>query len=362
MKPVDFSSARSRAGEPRPEAIEAAAADWLVRRHAGFSADEAVRFDVWIRTDPRHAAAFDRLRRAWEELDSPRRTGQAGTVRSGLRLRAERRTRRRQTWIMGAAGLAAAAALVMTFLPLGTPPAGPLADPPTAVLRPNLQTLADGSTVQLNAGAEIAVEFTAEKRGVRLLRGEALFAVMKDAARPFVVNAAGVEVRAVGTAFSVRYAPQQVDVLVTEGRVSVKRMDEPPPASALPILDQGGSHAPAIVSAGERASVPLASATGPSSGQPLPPAEITAALAWRSRRIELSGTPLAEVVGLFNRQNRVQLLIADAPTRRLQVTGIVWTDDPEGFVRLIEASLELRSERRGDAIVLRQGAEQPAAK
>jgi transmembrane sensor len=51
--------------------------------------------------------------------------------------------------------------------------------------------------------------------------GEAHFFVEKDPQRPFVVNAAGIDVRAVGTAFNVRIDPAAVEVLVTEGRVRV---------------------------------------------------------------------------------------------------------------------------------------------
>ncbi len=41
---------------------------------------------------------------------------------------------------------------------------------------------------------------------MKLEAGEAHFAVAPDAARPFVVRVGGVAVRAVGTAFNVRYA------------------------------------------------------------------------------------------------------------------------------------------------------------
>lgn len=60
-------------------------------------------------------------------------------------------------------------------------------------------------------------------------------------------------------------------------------------------------------------------------------AKIESALAWRMRRIEFSGTPLAEAVALFNRQNRIQLVLGEAELETCQIGGIFWTDDPEGF-------------------------------
>ena len=81
-------------------------------------------------------------------------------------------------------------------------------------VHPNIQTLPDGSTVELNSSAEIVLDFTPTMRGVRLVRGEALFMVRKDAGRPFVVTANGVTVRAVGTAFAVRHGDARIAVLV----------------------------------------------------------------------------------------------------------------------------------------------------
>jgi transmembrane sensor len=57
---------------------------------------------------------------------------------------------------------------------------------------------------------------------VVLERGEAHFQVAKNPARPFVVVARGVEIRAVGTAFSVGLESTRVEVLVTEGQVAVE--------------------------------------------------------------------------------------------------------------------------------------------
>ena len=79
-------------------------------------------------------------------------------------------------------------------------------------------------SMELNAGGEVSEHFTTAERRVRLVRGEAHFTVTKDAARPFVVEAGAVRLRALGTAFNVRFEPSAVEVLVTHGRVQV----EPP--------------------------------------------------------------------------------------------------------------------------------------
>lgn len=343
---------------PIAAAIEDAAADWLVRRHAGLAAGEEAQLLAWLAADWRHAAAFDRLEKTWDTLTRPRRTGEAAAARRELRARAQRRSRRR-AWRLGTASFAFAAALTLMFL---RPPSLPWSQPEissTAVVRPHVRTLPDGTIVELDSGAEIVVEFSAAKRGVRLVRGAALFSVVKDAARPFVVAAAGVEVRAVGTAFSVRLGAQRIDVLVTEGRVAVERNDVLENTASLSEAGPSPDRAVHFVGAGELAIVPLAPGIEQPSSRVLAPAEIASALAWRDKRLELTGTPLAAVVELLNRQNRLQLAIADPATGRVQVTGIVWIDDPEGFVRLLENGLNVESKRAGATIVLRQASDGP---
>lgn len=329
---------------PAAKAIRREAADWLARRAGGLTPADAAALDRWLAADPRHAATLAEMESAWAFVNAPRLAGQAGPVRQGIRNIASAR-RRRHAW--GAIGLAAAAALVFALLPPSLfRPAAPAA--PSFALRPNLQTLPDGSTVELNAGAAIAVAYTPDTRTVQLLHGEALFAVAKQPVRPFVVQAGGVAFRAVGTQFAVKYLAQEVELLVTEGTVAVDHTTDGV-GEAEPT--QATAPEPLLVNAGGRLSVPFvrpaalavhtASAT-----------EIAAALAWRGKRVEFTDTPLAEALALFNRQNELQLELAPAASGTHAITGIFWADDPEGFARLLETSLGLRAERAGNRIRL----------
>jgi len=216
-----------------------------------------------------------------------------------------------------------------------------------------VRTLPDGSIVQLNAGAEIAPAFTSEKRLVQLVRGEALFVVAKDATRAFVVSAGGVEVKAVGTAFSVRFDPLQVDVLVTEGTVAIERPDALSDSASVSIAPKLSSSGSVLLAAGYRSVVPLIPEISPTVTG-VTPAQISAALAWRERRIEFTGTPLAEAVDRFNRQNELQLAIADTRTGAFEISGIFWVNDPESFVRLLETAFDMTADRSGHTVVVRK--------
>ena len=115
--------------------------------------------------------------------------------------------------------------------------------------------LPDGSVALLNTDSAIDTAFTATERRVRIVRGEVFFTVAKDAARPFVVTAGTVAVRAVGTAFNVQRHHGSVEVLVTEGRVRVT--DAADGRSLLPKRETEAVEPP-LLAAGERAVVPTA--------------------------------------------------------------------------------------------------------
>jgi transmembrane sensor len=323
--------------------IDARAADWIARRNGGLSAAEQAELAAWMAQDPRHAEALAIMEQTWSQLNAPRRRGQADRVWHDVETLHRRRARyRRLAW----AGLGAAAAIavmiaVRTFSPMSPEVA------PAVVNLPAIRALADGSKVALRTGAAIEVDFTAEWRRVRLVRGEAMFSVAHDAARPFVVNSGNVAVRAVGTEFSVARAADVTAVYVTEGRIAVTRF-----STAV----ESGSETPSPIyaAAGERVLVPaLGLAAAPPSVTRLSATEIASAVAWRGQRLELSEVPLAEAVRMINRGREVPIVLADADIGRRTVTGVLWADDGDGFVRLLEQGFDLSAERDGKVVRLR---------
>jgi transmembrane sensor len=167
--------------------------------------------------------------------------------------------------------------------------------------------------------------------------GEAHFAVAPDAARPFIVSAGDVSVRAVGTAFNVRYAPGgAVEVIVAEGKVRV---------------GQGGPHSSAaatasLVSAGERLVMPR-KVPAPVV-EKISPDALRETLGWQSRLADFADAPLADVVARFNARSRVQLVIEDEVLAQRRIGGTFALDEAEAFVRLLERDGEIVGERHGE--------------
>lgn len=238
---------------------------------------------------------------------------------------ADRRRRVRWRLIGGVAGLALSATAAWLSLDDRRGHSGPTAPRTSAiVIVPPSRILADGSVVELRAEAAIAVEFSSAVRRVVLRGGEAHFQVSRDSSRPFVVAAGGVEVRAVGTAFSVDFSHRAVDVVVTEGRVAVGRSAT---VAASP------ASRPAEVSAGHQFIVPHAAA-GPVTVRPLPAQEQRQRLGWRVPLLEFAGTPLAEAIALFNRHGGQRFVLGTA-LGHLQLSGTMRADDTESLLTLL---------------------------
>ena len=324
---------------PSPDSPEntlrATAARWAVRRDRGLSAAESIDYELWLAADRRHAAAMQRTSAAWSLLDRIPESAAAPVLAAA--------TRRRSFWRRTATfgSLAAAAVAVGLFIWSRPLPADPalVASPLSATTTPRLIALSDGTVVQLNTGSAVVEEFTAATRHVTLTRGEAHFAVAKNPARPFIVQAGALQVRAVGTAFNINLQSAAVDVIVTEGRVQ---------------LTTGTPDAPAL-NAGERATLRRAAAGPTLVVARIDAAAITQTLAWREPLMRLGGATLAELAAEFERATGRRLVLADPTLADLRFGGRFRTDDIDGFTHLLATTLDLDVERTADgAIVLRK--------
>ncbi len=339
-------------GEPADPAV-AAAADWLARRDRGLTAAEQDDYLQWLASDPRHPALMARQEATFALMSRLSRWQPGGGGEPNPDLFAPGPVRARWMRLAPWAAAAALAVLAGGYFFRSAPVSRPAAPAPaeaalaTGFLRVNeRRALPDGSLVELKDGSRIDVEFSPEFRRVRL-QGEAHFTVAKDRARPFVVEAGGVAVRAVGTAFNVRLDAGAVDVLVTEGRVSVE-----------PVAVAGGGAgepgpAPALVEARQRTVVPLAPTAAAPEVVSVTPEQVREALAWQAPRLQFFETPLGEAVAEFNRRNPAFCLVLhDAELARVRIGGTFRIDNVEGFVRLLEVTLGIRGEAAGNGEIL----------
>lgn len=333
---------------PRDPADDAAA-HWFIRRDRGLSEAEQAAYLHWLREDPRHAAALARAEKLWLTLD-PVFAGRAIAGRlPDADLFAPARRRGRRWWIPAVAAAAAAALLLLLRTPELPPPLPIRAQ---AILHPGPERLPlpDGSIVELAADAKMEVQFTAGERRVRLVRGMAFFTVAKNPARPFIVITGGVSVRAVGTAFSVALDPQDVSVLVTEGRVQVQELSMSTGGEALETRELSA------LDAGQQGVIRRATSDRLEiSVTRLAPAEIERALGWQGPRLEFADLPLDAVAAEFNRYSSgKKLVIGDPGTGAIRVGGNFRADHVDGFLHALEVGFNISAVPHGDEFILRQ--------
>lgn len=357
---------------PDRESVDQAAAQWLAHHEQGLSPARKREFACWLEADERHARTFRDLQQSWSQLDRVRGSKGAPRLEAELEelstLSAEafdpypvqRFARfRPQPWISGAlaAGLAWGVAYFAWWRPLQTnAPHAETAATEIGIVRS--MELPDGSIVRLNTNTAIEVLFTQTERRVRLGRGEAFFTIATNPARPFIVRAVGVDVRAVGTEFNVRLRAESVEVTVREGKVRVE--DAENGETLLPPSGRSAGSAEAsspILRAGQRVVIPVTVAPKPTAISVAPveleAVEIERSLAWQNRRLVFDSTPLQEIAAELNRYNRRPLVIADPELASRHFGGTFEANDPRTFLELLRTSYDVVTEERAGETVLR---------
>lgn len=320
------------------------AAEWVARLDRGLSTGEQEELRAWRQSNPANARALRQLSELWGSMDlmkalatmfpdSPQEQPAAQT--------APRNAGRRATPAI-AAGIVLVVALAGTaswyFLrPPDSAVAGTRAAAitfTTAIGEQRTVPLEDGSSLAINTASQVEVEaFDASGRELRLVRGEALFTVAHDPARPFRVRVGGRTVEALGTAFDVRlHAGGAVDVLVTDGRVRLlsgsTTTGELQRGQAMHIEPDGSTR---IATLADQA--------------------MATRLAWRQGMIVFEGQSLADALEEFSRYTAVRLVVADEATGQRPVGGTIPAGDVTSLLEALRINLGLTSVRAADGSI-----------
>ncbi len=332
--------------------IDEAAADWVARLDRSDPPPELrAGFEAWCHADPRHYAAYLRLQHVWGRLDRlhalqpqtpiPDPQGIATEVGAApLRSPARRVPCPGIVWsrlAVAAVLLGVVAGLWLWLEPQWSGLGAPQKRYVTPIGAFERVALADGSVVQLNTHSEVRVVLGKGRRDVTLVQGEATFEVAKDPARPFVVTAGTIAVRAVGTNFNIRTTASGVEVMIIEGAVALGPVAALNRPDTMPVVGAG------------RVAVTIASQVHL---QDIDAGEMARRLAWQRGMLGFSGQPLAEVAEEFNRYNDCKLVIASAAVGQLRIGGYFRATNLEAFVSVIEERFGIAVSREPGRIIL----------
>ena len=329
---------------------------WLARmRSDSVSTRDRVAFERWMASDPSHEAAYSEYQAVWDGMQDLAADDAVLIMRKEAL--AASAAPRRYDWHK----LTALAASLAIFLLAGvflfdrtqteparqSPAFAQLDDARrddgstfrTEIGQLSTLTMADGSVIELNADSLVRVDYNDERRAVRLLRGQALFEVAHDSSRPFVVEAGGQRITALGTAFDVRLRSGELQVTLIEGEVAVESAEA---------SDEAGSADVRRLRPGQQL---LAAADGSAIVRS---ANVEQAVSWRTGRVIFSDEPLGQVVEEINRYSRRKVVLGDPSLADLRVSGIFRAGSVNNFVTALDSAFPIasRSDPARDEIVL----------
>ena len=304
------------------------ATEWAVRLRSPEVTDkDRAEFAAWLAANPRHRAEFERSESVWQIAADAR-------VHHDMvhELLEEANGETRTSWRYALAASFVCVAVAVGFYLSGR------GDTTLATKAGQQRTvlLEDGSTVQLNTDTGISYRFDALARRIVLTRGEAFFDVKRDTARPFVVQVGKLEVRVVGTQFSVRQGPERIEVVVKEGRVEVI----PDVAMLAPETAQRVELAPGNRLELARQTIKVAAV------------DLNRAMAWRSGEIEFRGETLEDVIAELNRYSETPMVIRDESLKGLRVSGLFKVSDSQSIRFMLRETLGVEFTPEGSRTVL----------
>jgi transmembrane sensor len=303
------------------EALKREATALIVRITSGeATAEDATALLRWRARSERHERAFQHSGRVWKNL--------------GHALGSERQRSLipRRSFLAAGSMAAGAAGVALGLSTLGfLPPIDALlSDYATGIGEQLTVELPDGSTMTLDGGTTLSLDYSPGTRHLLLKSGAAVFDVVRDETRPFVVSAAGGDTTAVGASFSVKHGVDDISVDCLQGHITVQCL-------ANAELGEGEAIRYSSVGLGEKTLM-----------------DADEAAAWRRGLLIFRDRPLAEVVADLNRHRKGKVVIAGSELRSRHISGVFHLDRPEEVMAQLEDTLQVRPIKLVGGIVLLQ--------
>ncbi|MEO0399652.1 MAG: FecR domain-containing protein [Pseudomonadota bacterium] len=323
--------------------IDVEASQWLAQLDAGPLSDEKrAAFKRWLAGDDRRIDAFRDCLAFWEELDdvvanlavevSSDQTWRSGEVRAPVgRFRSF-------APVLSALSVVFVLVAVFVFQRSASFTARYVIEAGSV----ETASLPDGSSIAMNSGTRMRVDFNADRRQLILQSGEALFDVAHDAERPFVVLAGDRYVEAVGTAFVVRLDDEVTRIAVEEGIVRIGERDTRIANDTAPdrVSDKMLRSGHEIIINDDTEDIVS-----------IEPDALSRRLAWTEGRMVFDGEPLETVIKEFARHSTLTIELQDPELSRLKVSGSFPLGNDDAFLSALEAMFDMQVRIAGDDFV-----------
>ncbi len=325
---------------PDNEAVYDQASEWIAAIDRGLSDEEKSELKAWLSGSSHRRQVLFHMADLWDKMDSLSRLAELFDVREPVQ---ERQARRPKFYYAAAASILLVVFAGVFGLSLSNQSAEQQVDGvyETAVGEHSTVNLPDGSQMILNTNSRISVNYSDEHRLFLLERGEVHIDVAHDKTRPLSVMAGDKVVQAVGTAFNVQiFNDQEVELIVTEGKVRVAERENPGPsveeesAKRLPETALAVSQGEKIILGSKKQAVAK-----------IEDAEMVANLSWRQGNLVFRGETLEEALEEISRYTSVNFEIVDEDIRHERIAGLFKAGDVAGLLTALNQNFNIDNTR-----------------
>ncbi|MDO6426776.1 FecR domain-containing protein [Thalassotalea sp. 1_MG-2023] len=328
-----------------PNKIDEEASIWLVRLDSGNLSEQSRKeLKAWLAADERHQVALKAMAEIWDDMDEILNNIDEKASSNKISLWAVLKP------VTAPAMLAASISFIALFIWLMMPLDVTKNSYITVKGQQIETTFKDGSIIHLNTDSHIETEFSAEKRLVKLIKGEALFEVAHDANRPFIVYAGDRLVQAIGTKFVVHLKPKNIQVTVTDGKVKMSKVHHNANIADIKALDNTVIQKDDVyLTKGEKAVV--AENKTPTLTH-VASDNMTRELSWLDGQLIFDNEALFDVIEEINRYIDVTLVLKEPSLHDIKISGRFELGDSEALIEALELSFNIESQRLGSNKIL----------
>ena len=332
------------------ETIDSDAADWLVKLDAGrLSAEERGALRKWLSKDPENAACLQEYAAIWGEMDIVLNDlPGAPQFESGGFFSSFLTTR----WAFIAAVsvfLCSAGLSVWIYFTADRQNISEIAYHATEVGTQHVEKFTDGSTAHLNTDSIIEAQFSDSSRIVRLLRGEAMFDVVRDPTRPFIVYAGNRQLKVIGTKFVVRLTSENIVVTVTDGQVQLTKRQRTGSSASFSNMNKKEQE---IIFLSEGEEIELGNQVEAPKIKELSDDEMERRFSWLSGQLVFRNEKLQQVIEEISRYVPAQIIIDDPELKDVRISGRFTIGDTDALLEAIEVSFNVHARHTDDVIHL----------
>jgi len=223
--------------------------------------------------------------------------------------------------------------------------------------------LPDGSKVWLNAGTQLTYDenYGKKTRSLRLT-GEAYFDVAHEKKHPFIVNASGLKIQALGTKFNVKAYPEEPSVMtiLEEGKIDIEIMENHEGTRNIILL-------PNEKFVYQKASGEFERTSGKASRVEKMPRAVKKAVApgiveknvntelytsWKDKRWIIEGETLDKLSPMLERRFNVKIEFRNEILKHYSFTGTIEKETIEQIMNALKLTAPIDFELRKDSVIL----------